>query len=338
MKIRSLTISAILIFSFLPSATAHPSWGLRVDHQGNIYFADIFHQGRGSLCRLTPDGQLAVLLKDFHAHNINLDAQGNPVSAHGEGNHTMVRLHRDGTLDTLFHTENFEEFFGGNAAYLPTGEILFQIDHHLWVIDGQGNKSKYNDHYLKWSQSTYVDKKGVVYVPEIGDGQGKVYQLDRNGEAKLLADHLITKTAKRPYDKHNDVLLGIAQGCDGHIYVCETAGRRIVKIEKTGKTSTFYRPDDGWTPCAVDFFQGDAYIQEYHLEKAARGPRIVKISEVGEKRILFDYESYWAKARQSPQKKDEHKGLWIFVALGMLILGLGLLKKGSETFLNFACH
>ncbi len=286
----SLVFIAILFLSGF-HVYSHPSWGIRVDEVGNIYFPDIAHNQRGSLWKLTPAGKLTLVAGDFHAHNVSLDNEGNPVSAHGEENHTMIRFLPGGKKDTLFHGLDYKQFFGGNATFWPGGEIIFGTQHYIWLINSAGKRKKFNDHRLEWSQTVYADESGEVYVPEIGYGEGKVYRLTRKGEAVLLADKLITKSASRPYDKHNDVLLGITKGCDGHIYVCETAGRRIVKITSPGKYSTFYQPEDGWTPCGVDFFQGDAYILEYDLRKRMKGPRIVKISELGKRSVLFDYDS-----------------------------------------------
>ena len=114
--------------------SAHPSWGIVVDHERNIYFADITHNGRGSVWKLNHSEKLELLLSDFHAHNVNLDKNGNLVTAHGEGDHTMIRMTNGQLLDTLYQKFNWDEFFGGNCAYSKSGNIYFVINHYIWKL------------------------------------------------------------------------------------------------------------------------------------------------------------------------------------------------------------
>ena len=204
------------IFMSLTSI-AHPSWGIVVDKNKNIYFADIAHNGRGSVWKLTKEGKLELLFKDFHAHNVNLDNNGNLITAHGEmDEHTMIRLHANGFIDTLFHANDYRIFNGGNCTYTPKGEIIFSANHYLWRLNEQGVKEKISKHYFEWNQTIYVDEDGNYYAPDIGDGKGKLVKIDTNGIAEVIAQNLITKI-NRPYDKHADVLMGITKGCDGNL-------------------------------------------------------------------------------------------------------------------------
>ena len=118
-------------FSYL---SAHPSWGIVVGKNRTVYFADLFHNERGSVWKLSKDGHLELLLSDFHAHNVSLDASGNLVTAHGEGDHTMIRIKTDGSMDTLYHTLDHNQFFGGNCTFSIQGEIIFGIEKFIWKI------------------------------------------------------------------------------------------------------------------------------------------------------------------------------------------------------------
>jgi hypothetical protein len=120
------------------------------------------------------------------------------------------------------------------------------------------------------------------------------------GPAELLAADLLE--AEKP-DHTYQVLLGITKGCDGKMYIAETAGRRIVKIEEDRSTSTFYRSQEGWSPTGIDFFAGDAYILEFHKNHSEAGPRIVKVDESGKITELFNYNTY------SPPSPTIDKGI-----------------------------
>lgn len=318
-------------------AWCHPPWGIAIDSEGSIYIPDIMHYGRGCLLKLTPEGHLKVLAKDFHAHNVNLDKKGNPVSAHGEDTHTMIRFLSNGLRDTLVHTTNLDNFFGGNACYSPLGNVFFQNQHQVWQVLPSGKKALFNDHVAVWSQAIYADHKERLYVPDIGEGKGKLYRLTRNGSSELLADNLITR-GDQPYDRHNDVLLGMYVDTSDQVFICETAGQRVISIDDQKQVSTYYRETSGWTPCGITFHKGVPYILEFDLRKAMKGPRIIKLDASGSSEVVFDYDTY-----KPPVKKQEHSlpvtpveptnrtPNWMWAVIGLAFLALIL---GVRRFLN----
>lgn len=331
---KSLLLSLVFIFTAL-FLQAHPPWGIVVDKHRNIYFPDLSHNGRGSVWKLSNDGKLTLLLKDFHAHNVSLDENGNLITAHGEENHTMIRLNKDGSMDTLIHSLDLNIFFGGNCTYTPKGEILFGLKKHIWRITKEGGKEKVSDFEFGWNQAIYADDEGNYYGPDIGNGKGKLIKITPNGEASVLADNLITKLP-RGYDRHNDVLLGITKGCEGNMYIGDLAGRRIVKILDSGKVETFYTSEQDWSPTAIDFFAGDAYILEYKTSNGLGGPRIVKIAEsTGKREVLLDYDKRMQEdVRQNENNmertgspKEEGVNLWWIIVSGAGVIALILLVR-----------
>lgn len=263
---------------------AHPAYGIVVDKYRNIYFADIHHNGRGSLWKLPNGGSPELLLGDFHAHNVALDEEGNIYSAHGEDTHTMIRISNNG-IDTLFSTSDITKFFGGNATY-SQGRIIFSLNHYLWKIE-KDVTTKLSDHYFEWNQSIYADEDGVIYASDKAYNGGSIVKIKKDECSEVIASKLIS-ILSRPVDKHNDVILGITKGCDDNIYVAESAGKRIIQVNKDGSTKTYYSPTDNWTPVGIDFFSGDAYVLEYQIEKNL-GPRITLIKEDFTKEILYQY-------------------------------------------------
>ena len=307
---------------------AHPAWGITIDPQGNIYFADIGHHGRGAIWKLSKEGKLRVLLKDFHAHNVTLDRNGSLVTAHGENNHTMVRINpQDYSVDTLYHTLDLKEFFGGNCTYDRDGNIIFGIDKFIWRIDSSGVKQKVSAQKLEWNQSVFVDPSGIVYAPDIGIGNGVIYKIDLEGNATLIAEDLISKL-DRPRDKHNDVLLGINKKGNS-IYVCENAGHQIIRILENGKTETFYRAENAWFPTGLTFHDTDTYILEYkHSKKGMMGPRITKLDETGKSEVLFNYDTYREESiPATPSEKPQNKKWWLLILFALGLLGLGMASK-----------
>ncbi len=301
---------------------AHPSWGLVRDKDGNLFFADITHNDRGSLWQLTPKGKLILLASDFHAHNVSLDADGHIISAHGEEHHTMIRIKQNGEIDTLISRNNPEEFFGGNCSYTPWGEIIFSIDGFIWRINAYGEREKISDHHFEWNQSLLATQDGSVYATEIGNGRGEIWRIDPDGSSSLIATDLISKFADRDYDKHNDVLLGMAQDSKGIIYIAELAGQRIVKIDKEGNRSNYYQSSGSWYPTAVFPDHERTYILEYRDSSHQTGPRIVILENNGEVSTLFDYDRYLNS--HSPEIRQEishplpHWPRLVFILIGVI--------------------
>ena len=277
------------------SGKAHPAWGIVVDEHRNIYFADIQHHDRGAVWKLSPAGELTLLLTDFHAHNVSLDAAGLLVTAHGEENHTMIRLNTNDVRDTLIHHLDHNTFFGGNCTFSPDGKILFGIGHHFWYIDERGSKQKLSDHYFAWNQTIYADIDGYVYGADIGTGNGTLIEIAPDGTSTVLAENLITLT-NGSFDPHRDVLLGITKDDRGFLYIAETGGARIVKIIDKNRTETFYSSEPGWIPTGINFHDGDAYILEFGTD-GRQGPRIIKINRSGKISVLFDFEEYQKQSK-----------------------------------------
>ena len=337
MRLRALLI--VLLFSLLASnVQAHPAWGIAVDKQGNVYFADIFHNGRGSLWKLHNDGTLELLLSDFHAHNVTLDVDGNPVSAHGEEHHTMVRLAGSEVLDTLYTTTDIHEFFGGNCTFTKNGDILFGINKQIWRIDDLGELSSVSDHVFEWNQAMYSDGDGNIYAPDIGRDNGAVIKIDPEGNASVIATELIT-TTNGEFDPHQDVLLGIAKDDEGWLYIAETAGKRIVKFSEAGKKETYYTSEGDWFPCGITFHQGAAYILESKMDNGYEGPQITRVTSNGISEVIFNYDSYLANKTlvKEENKEDDNETLnlfWISFGLVLIVLMALVIYRKLQPPLN----
>ena len=314
---RTVVCLTMLCISVLLSA--HPPWGIVVDDEQNIYFADLNHNEMGSVWKLTPDGKLKLLLRNFHAHNVSLDENQHLITAHGEGDHLMLRLLPNGKHDTLVHKFHHDDFFGGNCTFSPGGSILFGIDHYIWTILPNGEKQKASDQYLEWNQALFVGKDGTIFAPDIGIEEGALYQIQADGKATIIATHLISKL-DRPRDKHNDVLLGMGQDENGLVYICELAGKRIIQIDENTETNTFYVSENNWFPTAIYFHNQEVYILEYKYAKVGmEGPQIIKIDPQGQKSLIFNYEAYHNRDQSIQKSKNQGRTNWWL--LGFVIFG-----------------
>ena len=305
------------------SLSAHPSYGIRVGEDGTVYFADVMHLGRGALWALRPDGRLDTLMRDFHAHSLAFDENGLLYAAHGEEPHLLISFLPLGEDDTLIATDDEERFFGGNWAMSPSGEVYFGINNRVWRYSDSISEPV-TDLHLEWTQSLFVDTKGRIYATEIGSYNGELWRIDpEDSTYHVIASDLITTRPDRTRKRHEDVLCGISQDAYGNIYVAETAGRRIIRIDTSGCVSTFYVSRDHWFPTGVAFHNDIAYVMEVGYDSAWVGPRILKVDPDGDRTVLVEID-----AVPEPPAEDSIY-LMPFVAAGVMLL------VGLATWLTF---
>lgn len=330
MMINRLIIVISFALLLTVSLKAHPAWGIAVDKDKNVYFADISHNGRGTIWKLTNYGKLIALLKDFHSHSVSFDKNGNLYAAHGEGEHRLVKILPDGeTFETLINETDITKFYGGNTTVSKNGNVYYGTDNYIWKYRKDGEATKFNPHKLEWNQTVFVDENEDIYVPDIGVGNGTIFKLSADGKVEKIAEDLISKL-DRPKDKHADVLLGIAKDKDGFIYIAELAGRRIIKILKNGKTETFYKSEDKWLPTGITFFDGETYILEFGEDREHTGPRIIKINKSGKKTELLNYGEYKEtvgnKLSVDNNPKNTFSLNWLYFLIITSVVVIGLIK------------
>ena len=294
------------------------------------------HNGRGSVWKLTPEGKLILLLSDFHAHNVSLDKEDQLITAHGEEHHTMIRLEDSGAVDTLITKNDYRYFFGGNCTYALNDDIFFSAEGFIWRLNALGEREQFSDHRLEWNQSILATNGGSIYAPDIGNGKGELWKFDSTGNARLVATDLITKFEDREYNRHDDVLLGMAVDLEDNVYITDKAGQRVVKIDKRGEKSEFYRASGKWFPTGLAFKGTSAFILEYEEGGAQGGPRIIQRGAEGEVKVIFDYQSYHKK--DDPKKgtlepldsTSPNRFMLLLLITGLVVVAL-VVARGLKT-------
>ncbi len=311
-----LLISCKILFS--ANSIAHPPWGLVVDNTGTVYFADIFHHERGAVWSVSAAGELTLLFSDFHAHNVSLDANGRLITASGEGDlHYMTRMN-PGSVDTLVFKSDYRQFNGGSTTYSPERGILFGAEGYIWRLNASGQREKVSEYKFAWNQLMFCDEAGTIYAPDIGRGHGQLVQIDRKGNATVLASDLIAHL-DRPVDPHNDILMGIAKDPEGMVYIAELAGQRVLRIDPAGNKSVFYSSQGDWFPTAITFHEGRTYLLEFKTKGKNEGPQVVVMDANGNKRILFNYDQY-LKQGKTVNKFKQGQGHSSLLVVSLVLL------------------
>lgn len=306
----------------------HPSWGIVVRDDGSIYFADLFHEGRGAVWKLSTDGKLSLILCDFHAHQVLLGHDDFVYAAHGEENQVLVRININDQIDTILEVDDYREFSGGNWTRSTTGAIAFGAKNGIWILEDNYELIPFNENCFKWNQNIIEADSISFYATEIGDSSGKILRVfpDR---IELFAEDLFKKTGAN-FDPHAHVLLGLYKDHENSLYVAETSGNRIIKIDPKGKIEEFYKSSDGWSPTGIFRRGDDYYILEYQLQGGVKGPQITRLSQSGQKEIVFNYEEYLTSGSVNDSGRERSRQ-WIVLPLVLLLaLAVSWLKKKKK--------
>lgn len=169
-----------MLFSISNDIKAHPSWGIVVDDNGNIYIADVMHHGDGGLCMIDANHEsLTVIQDDLHAHNIVADKGGRiwiavdiwrEGSIEGEGHHYLIKYApKENLLDTLLFTDDEDVFFGNNFCINDeTNEVYFTIHNKIFKNDLQNNVTQVNDHEFDRINIFNSDSEGNIWIGDKG--------------------------------------------------------------------------------------------------------------------------------------------------------------------------
>jgi sugar lactone lactonase YvrE len=306
---RTILVTALSIaVSQAGHATAHPAWGIAVDRQGCVYFADIDHGNH--IWRIDAPDRLTSVVSGQHSHDLHLDHRGNLFVAHvayiPDGQRWESRLLKfepSGAPSSVIPPTTDRKQFWGNAFTLDRdGRVYFgytnnpragetrdeslllrrSSDGQVDVLagsaaghrDGAGRQTQFTGIYgLAWGPD------GLLYVSD----QDAVRRVTRDGVVTTLARGLVARrSATEPFTGSHH-LYGLAVAPGGSVFVADHGSRRILKISAVGRVSTAAVAERPWAPTGVAAAGEDLFILEVGstLARSLLGPRVRKITADG---------------------------------------------------------
>lgn len=337
---KHLSIFSFFLFLTAPSLPAHPAWGLAIADNGDIYFTDVLHHRQGALWKIDTEGKVSTVITDYHAHDMHLDRQGRLWLAEnrwiqgeieGEGLQTLIRIHPNGSIDTLIRTDDWDAFYGGAFTVDEAENIYFSIHEQVLVRRADTPPVPLFKKPFGRLADLFVDAAGSIWFADKRKDMGTLYRWNREEGLQTVATHLMEASPQQPVFEETrlQLLYGIAQDPGGNIYVADNASRVIWKIVASGEKSVFYTSDWPWHPIGMDFYQDHAVVMESGFEsgKGNLGPRVWRYHADGSKEMLFDYETYVSKDGSHPVEEMPQGGggPWGFVVFLALLVAAGAL-------------
>jgi sugar lactone lactonase YvrE len=285
-------------------AQAHPSWGIIVDHQGQVYFSDL-----KTVWKVDAQGKLSLFRAsgDRHTHDLNIDEAGNLYGADNSYEPATKR----------FFSSIWKMTPAGDFSYLlaptdnpPEGVSIWRDrdgnTYHATNFPGQeilvlqrtpggdikvlvGSNSAVRDYHQGVPYSIGGMAFGADGALYFAHG-ANVSKVTMSGTLTTLARDLKVENASgnRAGAVSPARLLGLAVDAQGSVFVADHDNRRVLKIAPDGQSTTVLRAEELWFPTGVALRGGDLYILESGQTPAYKsiGTRVRKLSSDGRVTLL----------------------------------------------------
>jgi sugar lactone lactonase YvrE len=273
-------------------ALGHPSSGIVVDAEGQVYFQDAI--GR-AIWKIDSQGRLSKYFDRMGGHWMALDAQG--TFARAKVPH-FERITPDGTKPALVVADGGSPIVvnqDGNLYYLcgfsrteptdPGGPLIGRItpEGKLTVL-APGLKD------------TVERLSGITGLAAGPDGflfaacRSALLKIATDGTATVLVHPVAVADCDEDFPDGNPnlplpALRGLAVDAEGTVYAAATGCHRVVRITRDGKVDVVLKAERPWSPTGVAVHAGDVYVLEYTNANAgsAEGwaPRVRKLARDG---------------------------------------------------------
>jgi hypothetical protein len=292
LRIRVVVTAALCLQT--QTASAHPSSGIVVDQQGQVFFQDAV--GR-AIWKIDALGHVTKYYDRLGGHWLALDPEGSfsrtsfrfakrvtplgqkPAILVADGGAPIV-VGRDGNLYYGLAREA-TGVAAGLTQISPDGKrTIFSPDlkSKLRQIDGG-----------VWGLACGPD--GSLYVAT----WDAVFKINQQGAVTTVVHPIIVKDCDEDHADHNrsnrlPCLRGLAIDTQGTIYAAATSCHRLLKISPNGKVESILRAERPWSPTGVANHDGDVYVLEYTNANGGADegwrPRVRRLGRDGQVKTL----------------------------------------------------
>lgn len=293
--------AAITAASFLAAtgaALGHPSSGIVVDQQGNVYFSDL---SRG-LLKIDPQGQVTTV-SDEGGHWLAWDAQGSFSQVDFEASPHWPRWFKRRTLrgarpalitdggsplvvapdGNLYYVCNNERMIPGGlqlARLTPTGETTLVSPELHRIAEKKGG-----------IKGAAVGPDGAIFIsyPQA------VLKVALDGTFTRVLDPVVAPDCDKHPPSIQDApgLRGLAVDARGVVYVAATGCRCVLKITPDAQVATVLKAESPWAPCGVAVQGDDLYVLEHINPNSATHedwpPRVRRVGKDGKVTTLATF-------------------------------------------------
>lgn len=262
-----------LLLGWLPPVSAHPAWGIRVDSEGEVFFADV---ERNRVWKISRRGTLLPVIAGKHSHDLFLDQADNLFGEHVYYEAATGRwissqwqfTAKDKLIELSEPTANPPRGTGllrdaaGNffaverdAQHVrllkraPDGQVTVLAGGARGHADGPGEQAKFN-----LVEALALSSDGALYVR---DG-ACIRRVQMDGLVTTVGDCPLAGVARG----ENPRILGLTTDGRGNVFVADTEQGVVRKIGADNRVSLVLETGWFWRPTGVTVANGELYVLE----------------------------------------------------------------------------
>lgn len=256
---RILIAGALAICVSLP-ASAHPSVGIVINRNGDVFYSDLER-----VWRVTAAGQKQIVVPNVHTHELSIDSSG---AIYGEDSrwlggdqyrHRVWKRAADGRVtDVIPWTDGFWREYGfardgREAMYWVRCTAARVCTVRQRERTGQARNFVREGRFSGPINWIVASPDGAVYVIDGPD----LRRVSPQGKLETLA-----RISSRADGRHQ--LMGMTLDSSGNIYVAGHADRKVFRVTPAGRVQAVARSAAPWAPTAVALSgRGDLWMLEW---------------------------------------------------------------------------
>jgi sugar lactone lactonase YvrE len=269
--IRRIPATILVITSLaLPArtASAHPSSGIVVDQEGQVFFQDIVAR---AIWKIDAQGKLTKYYDQLGGHWMALDRDGSFARADLR---LVKRITPLGARPTLLVADG-----GAPIVVHPEGNLYYghalldggKVAIGLTRVSPDGKQTLFSPDLKKTLEKRddgvfglAIGPKGSIYVST----WDAVLKVNRDSTVTTVVHPVVVKDCDEDPADHKPsnrlpYLRGLAVDAQGTVYAAATSCHRLLKIAPDGKVESVLRAERPWSPTGVALHGGAVYVLEY---------------------------------------------------------------------------
>ena len=239
-------ISEPTVFKFAPDGTLLAKWGaglfimphgISIDAAGKVWVTDVAHE---QVMRFSPEGALELTLGEKGVSKQDAGHFGRPADVAFLGDRVLIA---DGYVNTRVAEFSPQGTFIRDWGDFNVAHAVAVDDTRIYVADRENARIQVFDHAGKLAASWVSPAGNHTYsLKPLGGGRLLAVEGRDGAERKgaIIRVYAEDGTVERSYDiglPGEDASLGhdLALGADGHIYVTDVPGGRVVRFSLPAK-------------------------------------------------------------------------------------------------------
>jgi sugar lactone lactonase YvrE len=296
MKLRMLLLIAFAMRWIACSAFAHPSSGIVVNDNGEVFFV---HSGKG-VGKIDVQGKLTYVHESKGGHWICLDREGSfsrtqpkfferitpdgakPALIFADGG-APVAVCRDGNL-------YFASNWRGGDEHPPGGLTVSRVSPDGKLAHVSPTLRETLAKLDEGVTGLAAGPDGLLYVAS----PSSLFQVKLDGTLTSLVSPAVLQDCDEdlPPNWRAPGFRGLTVETNGTVYAAAAGCRRVVKITNTGEAAAVLKSEKAWNPTDMALHAGELYVLEWTHANSGRDdgwrPRVRKLAPDGTISLLVE--------------------------------------------------